>query len=65
MEINYEAIKEMTRVLKQEIARNGINENNAQWVHELRVAIELRESGVYENRQQDPNPEMGWGSFLP
>jgi hypothetical protein len=47
LEINYEAIKEMTRALKQEIARNGINENNAQWVHELRVAIELRESGVY------------------
>jgi hypothetical protein len=47
LEINYGAIKEMTRALKQEIARNGINENNSQWVHELRVAIELRESGVY------------------
>jgi hypothetical protein len=47
LEINYEAIKEMRKALKQEIARNGINENNRQWVHELRVAIELRESGVY------------------
>ena len=47
MEINYGAIKEMTRVLKQEIARHGINDNNRQWVHELRVAIEMRESGVY------------------
>jgi hypothetical protein len=47
LEINYEAIKEMTRALKQEIARHGINENNAQWVNDLRVAIELRESGVY------------------
>jgi len=47
LDINYEAIKEATRVLKQEIARHGINENNAQWVHELRVEIELRESGVY------------------
>jgi hypothetical protein len=47
LKINYEAIKEMTRELKREIARNGINEDNAQWVHELRVAIELRESGVY------------------
>jgi hypothetical protein len=47
LEINYGAIKEMTRVLKQEIARHGINEDNAQWVQELRVAIELRESGVY------------------
>ena len=47
MKINYEAIKEMTRELKREIARNGINDNNRQWVHELRVAIEMRESGVY------------------
>ena len=47
MEINYEAIKELRRVLKQEIARHGINESNRQFVHELRVAIELRESGVY------------------
>lgn len=47
MKINYEAIKELRAELKREIARNGINENNAQWVHELRVAIELRESGVY------------------
>jgi hypothetical protein len=47
LKINYEAIKELRKALKQEIARNGINESNAQWVHEIRVAIELRESGVY------------------